>query len=199
MGLEATCTAVFKRARSEGQAQLETDFILFRGDFRVKLPFAAIARVSVVDGTLSLESADGTLALQLGPLAEKWATKISKPKSLVEKLGIKPESLVSVVGLRDGDLVQQLEAAGAQVRLGRAAKGSQTIIVAVNTADDLRRFSTLLPSLAAGGAFWSIRPKGQPDVSEANVRAAAKAAGLTDVKVARVSDTHTAEKFVRRA
>ena len=46
------------------------------------------------------------------------------------------------------------------------------------------------------GAIWSIRPKGVAEVSEAAVRAAALAAGLVDVKVARVSATHTAEKFV---
>jgi hypothetical protein len=34
------------------------------------------------------------------------------------------------------------------------------------------------------------------EVSESAVRAAALAAGLVDVKVARVSATHTAEKFV---
>jgi hypothetical protein len=35
------------------------------------------------------------------------------------------------------------------------------------------------------------------DLSEAAVMDAARDAGLVDVKVARFSDTHTAEKFVR--
>ena len=37
-----TCSATFKRQTSVGRAQLETDYVLFRGDFRVKLPFASI-------------------------------------------------------------------------------------------------------------------------------------------------------------
>ena len=36
----------------------------------------------------------------LGPAAEKWAAKLSSPKSLVEKLGVKPGSRVATVGHR---------------------------------------------------------------------------------------------------
>ena len=35
MGAEALCTGHFNRQSSKGKALLETDFILFRGDFRV--------------------------------------------------------------------------------------------------------------------------------------------------------------------
>ena len=48
----------------------------------------------------------------------------------------------------------------------------------------------------AEGALWVIRPKGSPAITEAEVMAAGKRAGLVDVKVASFSGTHTAEKFV---
>jgi hypothetical protein len=41
-----------------------------------------------------------------------------------------------------------------------------------------------------------VRPKGRPEISEAAVMAAGKAAGLVDVKVVSLSATHTAEKLV---
>jgi hypothetical protein len=41
-----------------------------------------------------------------------------------------------------------------------------------------------------------VRPKGRPEIGEAAVMAAGKAAGLVDVKVVSFSVTHTAEKFV---
>jgi hypothetical protein len=41
-----------------------------------------------------------------------------------------------------------------------------------------------------------IRPKGVTQITEADVLTAGKAAGLVDTKVARFSDTHTAEKLV---
>jgi hypothetical protein len=196
MGRDTTCIATFKRQRSEGRALLETDYVLFRGDFRVKLPFASITSVSVTRGALSLKSADGTLALQLGPDAEKWAAKLSSPKSFVEKLGVKAGSRVSVVGVTDDTFLADLRRAGATVTT-RAAKASDLIVFAVNAPGDLERFVSLQPSLVPDGALWSIRPKGRAERSEAVVMAAGKAAGLVDVKVARFSDTHTAEKFVR--
>ena len=46
------------------------------------------------------------------------------------------------------------------------------------------------------GAVWVVRPKGSPDITEAETMAAGKRAGLVDVKVVSFSETHTAEKFV---
>ena len=198
MGATITCRATFGRTSSDGRAELETDYVLFRGDFRVKLPFASIRAIAVSPGVLRLTGPDGTLALALGAKAEEWAARIRAPKTRAEKLGFKTGQRVSVVGLDDAALVAEIEAAGARARTGRAAAGSDAILFAVNGSADLRRFATLRPYLAEGGALWSIRPKGRADVSEARVRAAGLAAGLVDIKVVRYSDTHTAEKFVVR-
>lgn len=196
MGLDTRCSATFNTQRSEGRAQLETDHVLFRGDFRVRLPLASITGISVKAGVLALKSADGTLALSLGPAAEKWASRIASPKSRVEKLGVKPGARVSVIGLNDPAFIRELQTAGADVSL-RARQRSDQIYVGIESAGDLARFAALLPSLAPDGAIWGIRRKGLADASEAATMAAAKAAGLVDVKVARFSETHTAEKFVR--
>ncbi len=74
---------------------------------------------------------------------------------------------------------------------------SDQIFFGVNSEKDLQRFAALLPSVVPDGALWAIRRKGLADASEAATMAAGKAAGLVDVKVARFSETHTAEKFVR--
>ena len=60
----------------------------------------------------------------------------------------------------------------------------------------LARLAELRQSLVPDGAVWVIRPKGTPAISDADVMAAGKAAGLVDVKVARVSERLTGEKFV---
>ena len=196
MGLDTRCSATFNEQTSVGRAQLETDHVLFRGDFRVKLALAAITGISIKDGVLSLKSGEGTLALSLGAAADKWAAKIGSPKSRVEKLGVKPGARVSVIGLDDGAFLDELKAAGADVST-RAAEASDQIYMAIESAKDLARFKALLPSLTPDGAIWAIRRKGLADASEAATMAAGKAAGLVDVKVARFSETHTAEKFVR--
>ncbi len=114
----------------------------------------------------------------------------------MEKLGVKPGARVSVIGLDDGAFLDELKTAGADVST-RLRRSSDQIYMAVESAKDLARFKALLPSLAPDGAIWAIRRKGLADASEAATMAAGKAAGLVDVKVARFSETHTAEKFVR--
>jgi hypothetical protein len=197
MGLDTTCTATFKRQRSSGRALLETDHVLFRGDFRVKLPVSSITSIKASRGTLTLGTADGTLALELGPAAEKWAAKLSSPKSLVEKLGVKPGARVVTVGIAEDAFAADLRRVGAIVTTRPGAMPNDIIFFAVNTPKDLDRFVSLQRSLAPDGALWSVRPKGRAEISESIVMAAGRAAGLVDVKVARFSDSHTAEKFVR--
>jgi hypothetical protein len=196
MGLDTRCSASFNKRTSIGRAQLETDYVIFRGDFRVTLALAAITGISIRDGMLSLKSGQGTLALSLGAAAAKWAEKIGSPKSRVEKLGVTPGARVSVIGLDDGAFLDELKTAGADVST-RLRRSSDQIYMAVESPKDLARFKALLPSLAPDGAIWAIRRKGLADASEAATMAAGKAAGLVDVKVARFSETHTAEKFVR--
>lgn len=195
MGQSSACTATYKRQRSSGRAELETDYVLFRGDFRVKLTLSSITAASARDGVLSLTTADGTLTLDLGATAEKWARRIASPKSRIDKIGIKPGHRVSVLGVGDPGIVAELDAAGADVST-RARKDSDVIFFGVETARDLTRFETLARSIRPEGAVWAIRRKGHAAASEAATMAAGKAAGLVDVKVVRFSETHTAEKFV---
>jgi hypothetical protein len=54
MGNELKCTVRFGKEASEGKALLETSEVLFRGDFRLKIPFASIKSAKAVDGELRL-------------------------------------------------------------------------------------------------------------------------------------------------
>ncbi len=90
MGNEANCKVQFGKQRSEGTALLETSEILFRGEFRLKIPFSTIKSVKALDGELRLQTAKGLAVFHLGAGAEKWREKILHPKSRIEKLGVKP-------------------------------------------------------------------------------------------------------------
>src|SRR5690349_13454882 len=90
MGNEATWKVHFDKQQSQGKALLETGEILFRGEFRLKIPFSAVKSAKVVDGELRLQTADGLAVFHLGAAAKKWRDKILHPKSRIEKLGVKP-------------------------------------------------------------------------------------------------------------
>jgi hypothetical protein len=195
MGREAKCSATWNRQRSEGKALLETESVIFRGDFRVEVPFAAITRVAASRGRLTVESGEGTLVVDLGPDADRWAEKIQNPPTLADKLGITEATRVAVIGVGDPAVLEAVRRRAKTVT-DRPGTHSEIVIVAMDRATDLRRFERLRQVIPDDGAIWSIRPKGVAEVSESAVRASALAAGLVDVKVARVSATHTAEKFV---
>lgn len=174
----------------EGEALLETSELIFRGERRVVIPFAEVRSLDARDGRLTI---NGEVVLELGPDAAKWAEKIRNPKSVIQKLGVKPGQQVALVHLDDDAFARDLEAAGARVARG---KNRDAIFYGANTRADLDRLAALKQSLAPNGALWIVRPKGVKSITEADVMAAGKAAGLVDVKVVKFSETHTAEKFV---
>lgn len=185
MGNEAKCRAASGRKRSTGTAHLESDALVFRGDFRVSLALKTLTRVEARDGRLRLEGPEGDLALDLGPLAEKWAEKIRNPRSRLEKLGLKPGMRVSVLGVRDPEL-----------KPAPLRPDSDAVFFGAGRREDLARLAELKRSIKPDGAIWVVRPRGAKEISETDVMAAGRAAGLVDVKVVRFSETHTAEKLV---
>jgi hypothetical protein len=204
MGAEAKCTLAFGKTRADGKALLETDALIFRGgDVRLAVPYKAMSSVEAKDGSLRVTFPDGVAVFTIGDAAPKWAQKILNPPSRLDKLGVKPDHVVIVHGLDDEALLRELKARGAQVLTRLAGAGprpgpgrADIIFYGAETRDALAKLDPLQKYLKRDGAIWVIRPKGVDRITESDVMKAGKAAGLVDVKVARFSDTHTAEKFV---
>ncbi len=189
MGQELECRMRRDNRWLKGKAYLETDFVLFRGDDRVKIGFQDLTAVAASAGVLRLDFDGGPVELELGKSAEKWLDKILHPPSRLDKLGVKDGSHVRLSGDFDADFVEELHARGAVLRTGAA---EFVFFAAAKTAhlDKVKK-------LAEGaGALWVIYPKGTAAIREIEVIEAGRAAGLKDVKVARFSATHTALKFV---
>jgi hypothetical protein len=196
MGSEQLCTVRTAGKTSKGKALLETSGIIFRGDFRLKIPFASLQSTVAEDGELRLKWKDGSAVFELGDRAAKWADKILHPKSTTEKLGIKPGSTVSVCAIREADFIRDLRANAKAFSNTKLLQDSDLIFVGASEADDLGEIRDILPSLATSGALWIVYPKGKQDIKEVQVIEAGRAAGLVDVKVVKFSETHTALKFV---
>jgi hypothetical protein len=195
MGLEADCKVRYDGQVSRGKALLETQELIFRGGFRLKFPFREIRSAEARGGELHVQSHAGAAVFELGPQAEKWAFKILNPKSLIDKLGVKPDSRVSVLGVKDETFLTDLAARVPAVSR-RKLKESDLIFLAADSRDALEQIGPLQDFLKANGGIWVVYPKGRKEIGENDVRAAGKAAGLVDVKVAGFSDTHSALKLV---
>jgi len=196
VGNELNCKARFGEQRSEGKALLETSEILFRGEFRLKIPFSKIKSAKAVDGELRLETAEGLAVFHLGTAAEKWRDKILHPKSRIEKLGVKPEVGVSLLGEFEPEFVGELGKLTKSVSKGKVAADSEWIFFAVDSKEDLGTLPKISKSMKDAAALWIVYPKGQKHVTENDVLAAGRKSGLKDVKVVGFSSTLTALKFV---
>jgi hypothetical protein len=188
MGQSVDCTAKVGAKTSQGIAMLETDYVLFRGDFRVKIPFAAMKSVEAAGDWLTIQSPEGSLKLQLGSRAGKWAQKILHPPSLLDKLGVKPGLRVRIVGAALGS--EEIVQRGATV----VAEDPDMILFRTDRKSGLARLAAF--SIRPDGAIWIVYPKGVREITENDVIAAIRSAGLKDVKVASFSATHTALKAV---
>jgi hypothetical protein len=190
MGREVRCLVRTGGEEAEAKALLETDEVIVRSPFRLKVPRRDITGTTVDGDRLTIEHAGGTpLVLELGAKeAAKWAHDIANPKTVADKLGVKPGQRVRLVGEADRELV----GAGVAAEDGVA----DVVFLQLEEPSDLARIAELRTQIAPDGAIWVIRPKGRDDLTESMVLGAGRDAGMYDVKTARISATYTGLKFV---
>src|SRR5580704_11681469 len=147
MGKELPCTVRSAGKTASGKALLETNEIVFRGDFRLKIPLATLKSVSSRNGALHRQWPDGAAVFELGDHAEKWAHKILHPKSIGEKLGIKPGLVISAVAIGDKGFLDDLRTQAKTFSHRKAIGDSDLIFLGAERADDLAQVARLKDSL----------------------------------------------------
>lgn len=202
MGYETRCTVIARGSDGTREASgtavlLETDELVVRGPARTRIPRHSITKIRLDTDRLTVSHPGGTLTLVLGGAAKKWADKLAEPpKSRLDKLGITEDTKVSVIGIGDRDFLAELAARTTRISRGRARSSDDVVLLGVERAEDLTAIPRLARRLAPAAALWVVHPKGPQGVSDTSIFAVAREAGLTYIKVARFSATHTAEKLV---
>jgi hypothetical protein len=196
MGNEASCTARFGKQRSQGKALLETSELIFRGDFRLKIPFAAMKSVAAVNGALRVQGPDGEAVFELGENAAKWREKILHPKTRIAKLGVQRDARVSLLGKFDEEFVREIWGLTEHVNTAAITGDAEWIFFAAPSKKELSTISKHAKKMRGSVALWVVYPKGQKEITEMDVLTMGRKSGLKDVKVVGFSPTHTALKFV---
>ncbi|MFL5521991.1 MAG: hypothetical protein ACJ8B6_13700 [Gemmatimonadales bacterium] len=196
MGAEARTTLKIGRQSYDGTALLETDELRFRGETRMRIALRDVSAVSAKDGTLRVEHANGVACFVLGDVAESWAEKIRSPRTLADKLGVKRGMQVAVIDVEDRDILDDLEAKGAQLVLGSVPQDVGMVLFRVVRPSQLASLGAMTSRIARNGAIWVVHPRGDASVADTIIFAAARDAGLTYTKVVRFSERDTAEKLV---
>jgi hypothetical protein len=204
MGYETKCRARVDDGSgtirdAESTVLLETDELIVRGEARVRIPRSSITKLASRAGVLTITAPPAVVALRLGDdAAAKWKKKLEEPpKRLIDKLDVKPDARVWLFGVDDETLVSQLAEKTEHIARGRSASNCDVVFVGVESEKELDRIGRALDATSDAGAIWVIHRKGPTGVADITIFARAKTLGLVYTKVARVSDTHTAEKLVR--
>ena len=166
MGLDTRCSATFKKQTSVGRVQLETDHVLFRGDFRVKLALAAITGPHDERRSAFAEERRGHPGPRAGPAADKWAAKIGSPKS-PHREAWRQAGRSSVCPGRRRPAPSSTNSRPRSRRLDACAGREATrSTLRSSRAKDLARFAALLPSLCptarsgpSAAKAWPTRPR----------------------------------------
>jgi hypothetical protein len=182
MGREKMCRVEFGEKVSDGKALLETNEILFRGEFRLKILRDDVCKIEAVNGQMRVHQGANVAVFHLGEDAAKWVEKFLRPPSRLEKLGVKPGLKVTLAGKHEAGFREELKHAGAAI----VRAGADLHFLAAESPQDLDGLT---------GPVWVIYPKGVKQITEMDVIRAGRAAGLVDTKIAAFSKTHTALRF----
>jgi len=197
MGKELQGAVRVGRQRHQGKILLETNELIFRGtDYRLKIIFNEIRDVQAKNGQLRIATNDDVLTFEVGTAAEKWREKILHPKTRVQKLGVKEGTKVRLLGEFPSDFVNELKAASAEILEADGLANAEHNFIAVEGKSSLAAVAKHAKKLKDAEALWVLYEKGKKDLTENDVIAAGRKAGLKDVKVVGFSSTRTALKFV---
>jgi len=197
MGREATCHCQWGAESGDCKVLLETAELIVRGPIRRRVPIASLTQISVRGDQLQFRTGEDGVALNLGAaLAQSWAKKmVTPPPSLAEKLGITPGSHLLLLGEFETEELKSAVARAAAIN----EKSVDLILARVKTTADLNYSLDSYATHPGKPPIWIIYPKGAgKPIGEAEIRSTLRREGFMDTKVASVSATLTALKFIQR-
>jgi len=194
MGREAACMVTVDGRCVEGRALLESDAIVLRGGYPLRLARSDILSAQVQGEKLVVTTSRQVTALTLGVAeAARWAATLANPRTRLDKLGINPGTKVFISSVDDGDIDRELMEIRAR---SVGADSADVLLIGLSSREDLARigkWARVMPELAH---LWILRPKGKhAPVSEADVMATGRAAGLRLSKSLSFSETLSGERF----
>jgi hypothetical protein len=194
MGREATCHCKWGNDEGECKVLLEGRELILRSGLRRRVSLSALSGVAARGSKLVFTVGQDRVELGLGPeAAQRWAKAIqTPPPSLAGKLGISHTTRLSVVGDIEGEELE--EAVSGAVRAH--GKDADLVLLCVNSQSELQQY---LAAETYTSPLWIVYPKGaKSEVKESGLRDLLRSHGFVDTKVASVSVTLTALRFVKR-
>jgi hypothetical protein len=197
MGREATCHCQWGAESGQCKVVLETSELIIRGPIRRRVPIASLTKVSTQGNDLRFHVAEDAVTLCLGAsLAQSWAKKIAtSPPTLRMKLGITSQSNLLVIS----DCADEELKTAVEIAATAESKNPDLILAHVRTVGDLNHALDLYAKIASHPPIWIVYPKGpKKPIGETEIRNTLRRESFIDTKVASVSASLTALRFIKR-
>lgn len=197
MGREATCQCQWETESGQCKVVLETYELIVRGSLRRRVPIASLTKVLAQGNELRFHAAEHAVTLYLGAsLAQSWAKKIATPPpTLATKLGVSSQSNLLIVG----DCADEELNAAIATAATTESKNPDLILAHVRTVGDLNHALDLYSKIPSDPPIWIVYPKGpNKPIGETEIRDTLRRESFIDTKVASVSGSLTALRFVKR-
>jgi hypothetical protein len=194
MGREATCHCKWGAEEADCKVLLEGRELILRSGLRRRVSLSAMSGVAARGSKLVFTVGQDHVELGLGPeAAQRWAKAIqTPPPSLAGKLGISSTTRLSIVGNIQSEELKEALAEAAPA----SGKDVDLVLLCVNSQSELQQY---LPAATYTSPLWIVYPKGaNSEVKESGLRDLLRSRGFIDTKVASVSATLTALRFVKR-
>ena len=197
MGREALIEYVAGKERAQVRAHLDSFALQLSGAKKLNVPLTDVKTAAASGDLLKIETKTAKFTLALGAKeAAAWAKKILNPPTLADKLGIKPDVTVAIIGERIPEIEGAAPAATHVAALAKAKTALATANIACLTLAAEKDIATAAKLLGETTALWLVYRKGTKPNGDDIIMLARKA-GLKDTKVARISETHAALRFIR--
>jgi len=197
MGREATCQCQWGAESGQCKVVLEPSELIVRGPIRRRTPIASLTRVSAEGDSLHFFAGQDAVTLTIGSaLAQNWARKIATPPpTLAAKLGISSQSNLLIVG----DCAEEELKAAVATAATTESKNPHLVLAYVRTVADLNYALDLYAKIVSHPPIWIVYPKGpSKSIGETEIRDTLRRENFIDTKVASVSATLTALRFLKR-
>ncbi len=194
MGREATCRCKWGAEEGDCKVLLEGHELILRSGIRRRVSLSTISSVAVRGSNLVFTVGPDQVELRLGvDAAQRWAKAIqTPPPSLAAKLGISRATRLSVVGNIESEELKEAVAEAAPA----SEKQVDLVLLCVNSQSELQQ---CFAARTYTSPLWIVYPKGaKSEVKESGLRDLLRSRGFIDTKVASVSASLTALRFVKR-
>ncbi len=197
MGREAKVAYRSGKDRAEVRAHLDSEALELTGGKKLKIRLADVREATAEGDALKVETKTEKFELALGAKeAAAWTKKILNPPTLADKLGLKADTKVLLVGARIAEIDEAAAKAGRAPALTAAnAKAANVVVLTLAPETAAKQIAAAAKALPKGTALWLVYLKGTKPNGD-DIIGLARKAGLKDTKVARVSVTHAALRFI---